>query len=726
MDYQPLGEFNSTGLPQALSSENGRRCKSASHTVQSSLDPVFTLKRTLLDGDCISLPGQINLDTVSDNATGERAESMAQNENSNSNTTPVMRNGECNSAGNFKEAISVSANKNFNMQQEGSIVQTSCRESDKLNVLQCEGPPCANNNECVQKQHVEISSSRSTDCIGKNTSEGDKCFKCNQNNDIQEGECFLSQANINVSQHLGSQYRLKSFIINNDATEHDYLSSSSSDYSIAALSLSQSAIEQYKQKEPIQYSGSVTRPITLALYFLCAILVYPIFLILIPFLLAFKLVSLLCCCIPCRRRRQHRAQTTSRRDFPLFFNSRLGGYHTIAIELKEQMDGDTFVEYVIAKLNDVYCRENTIEQSVVFRLASVVRWIACFSWWELGENVNLEDHIQIINKKIATTLNFTDFIEQLSKNESPRVRRSRKKLWQLYYFPFFKTKSSSVLLKVHHSVLSGVNLKELLLYVSSDSPKTESCKATQCIADMPLSQPNFFETLLTAPGVVLKHILRPSLSLLLNSNKLRYAYSAPMHLSEACHLANKCDISLHSLFMAPLSQTLRNLFPQKYPFGRVNVAMPVTDSSGHNSAFFVNLPLTKQTWDITRFQQLNRDIYYSSKDSHVLLSAAKLSSLTLSPCTVDFITSSIVRGADVLFHVVHCPNTPHYLEDYAVSSVMYWPPLFDRVSMSVCVVVYDKSVRVCVATDYSVTEWPDILVKHYVSNYVELYRSFCT
>ena len=466
----------------------------------------------------------------------------------------------------------------------------------------------------------------------------------------------------------------------------------------------------------IETTQSLAKSITLVLYMLCALFVYPLFFTLTPFLLVFKFIFLLFSCIPCRRK--HNTQITGKQKLPLFFTSRrLGGYHTIGVELSEQMEGESFIEYVIMKLNDAYCDDNTMKQSMVFRLASVIRQVACFSWWELGENVKLEDHIQIINKRITTVTDFTNFIEQLSRKEAIGNRKP----WQIYFFPFFKTRSSSVALHVHHSLLSEVNLKDTLLCDFSDSFKTNGKSSFAAKTVFP--HPAFVETVLTGPGIVLKHILRPSLCRLRTSNKLHFTYSCPMRLSEACLISNQCSVSLHTLFMAPLSQSLRNLFAQK---NRVRVAIPVASSTGHYSAFFMHLPMTKLAWDCARLQNIEKEICKSSKDAYILLSAAKLASLVLSPCTVDLLASSVLRQADVLFDVVYCPNTPHYLENHVISSVTYWPPLFNQIGVGVCVVVHESSFRVCIVTDHSVTEWPEILLKLFIASYSEFYRAFST
>ena len=518
------------------------------------------------------------------------------------------------------------------------------------------------------------------------------------------------------AQTVSSQYSITS-AISTDITKLDdtqsYLSGSSA--------LSSASIKQNLTSEDSQSNAPRvrTKHLTLVLYVLCATVVYPFLLTLVPFLLIFKLASLLCCCIPCCKHKRHKTQTAFKQQLPLFFTSHPGGYHTIGIELQEQMDRETFIEYVISKLSNVYCHD-TMMQSIVYRLASVIQQIACFSWWQLGENVRLDEHIQIIQKRITTTKNFTDFIEQLSRNQE--TVGQRKKLWRLYFFPFFKTNRSSILLQVHNSLLSGVDLKDVLFGNFSDSAKSSKHKG-EIIA---FSYPTLVETALIAPGVVLKHLLRPLLNFRRLSNKYCFVYSSPMHLSEARQIANQCSISLHTLFMAPLSQSLRDLFSQKYSFRYARVAIPLISSCRHNSTFFVNLPLATQTWDTARLQNLNSDIYHNSKDSYVLLSAAKLASLVLSPCTVDFLAALTLRQADVLFSIVHCPSEPHYLENYTISSVMCWPPLFDQISMGVCVVVYEQSFRVCIVTDNSVTDWPDILLKLYIASYSELYKTLST
>lgn len=522
-------------------------------------------------------------------------------------------------------------------------------------------------------------------------------------------------------QASSSQYSTASAISMEIAEINDtqsYLSGSSTLSSTHSASIEQNLISGDSQSNT---PSVCTKPLTMVVYVLCAILVYPFLLTLVPFLLIFKLASLLCCCIPCCRHKGHKSQTAFKQQLPLFFTSHPGGYHTIGVELQEQMDGETFVEYVILKLNNVYFHDSSVKQSIVYRLASVIQQIACFSWWELGENENvgLEEHIQIVQKRITTVTNFTDFIEQLSRNRE--TIGQRKKLWKLYFFPFFKINSSSILLQVHDSLLSGIDLKDALFGNFSNSAKSSKHKGHKIVT---FSHPTLVETTFTAPGVVLKHLLRPLLNFRQLSNKYRFVYSSPMHLSEANQIANQCNISLHTLFIAPLSLSLRDLFAQKYFSTRsIRVAIPVTSSCKHSSTFFVNLPLAVQTWDTARLQNLNSEIYHNSKDSYVLLSATKLASLALSPCTVDFLAALTLRQADVLFSLVHCPTCPHYLENYEISSVMYWPPLFDQVSIGVCVVMYEQSFRVCIVTDNSVTDWPDILLKLYITSYSKLYKT---
>ena len=674
MEYQPLTEFSTT-IPQLSPTQlSQRRCKSASHaTLQNGYLPSF-VGRAQTEPECISLPGQINLDNaLANDGIKQSAKYLA----TISNTSLPLSEG---------DSLA---------QCEVNIEETLAPEEHDLRSRDiAQTPP---------RKHTSMELEHSSLELVEN-----------------------SQVNHHINDlEIQEEHRIIS-AISNDITKLDddqsYLSGVSAFSS--THSPSYDLTKSYQQSAEAGQSNSPrvrTKPLRLALYVLCAVVVYPILLPLVPFLLIFKLASLLCCCVPCHRHKRHKTQTAIKQELPLFFTSCPGGYHTIGIELQERMDGEIFVEYVISKLNNVYCHDSTMKQSIVYRLASIIQQIACFSWLELGENVRLEEHIQIVRKRITTTTNFTDFIEQISKNLD--TAGHRKKLWRLYYFPFFKTNGSSILLQVHNSLLTGVDLKDILLKNFSDSAKSSRRGIS---VGTTFSHPTLVETVLIAPGVVLKHLLRPSLTFHQMSTKHRFVYSSPMHLSEANRIANQCNVSLHALFMAPLSQSLQNLFSQKYSSRSVKIAIPIISSCRHNSTFFVNLPLTSQTWDSTRLQNLNGDIYHNSKDSYVLLSAAKFASLTLSPCTIDFLASLVLRQADVLFDIVHCPTDPHYLENSAISSVMYWPPLFNQISMGVYVVVYEQSFRVCVVTNYSVTDWPDILLKLYIASYSELYKTLST
>lgn len=764
MDYQPLEGFNFSLLSSGNFSGE-RKCKSASQQM-SNRDPAVN-RTSLTKEDRISLPGQLNLDLVTDLNIAEDNSAKTKtspkfSSNTNLSFTYVRKSvADCDSEI-IKKTSSIRQEEPSEITNEiGSIKQE--RLSSMTDVVQtmpsrvtqdsCNHaePDHEENNILTHASYNEgqddaldsvsrISESCNALAPQQQGTENSHYGRLTSTDQLQQpvdeaasksGSHSTSSGRNSKTQQLGSQQSLIISSFTNDAAESDNESYLGSVLvaSSSSISLSDSSEMNYSPNETLYYNNShnARKPLLLILYILCAVVVYPILMILVPFLLTVKVVSLLCCCIPCLRRRNKTHTTNRHRNFQMFSSTRPGGYHTIGIELKERMDGERFVKCIISKLNDVYCRESADrEHNKVFRLASVIRWIACFSWWELRENVKLEEHIEILNKRITTTTNFTDFIEQLSKRETSQKR----KLWQLYYIPFFKTKSSSLVLKVHHSLLSGISLKDSLFHIFSDSIDTSDRNRKFIRGQMPVCQPNVFETVLAAPCVVLKHLLRPSLSLLINSNKFRYAYSYPMYASEAFHVANQCKVSLHSLFIAPLSQSLRRLYSQKYPFGRVRVAIPVTAEPSskcqNSSTFLVNLPLTRESWDSARLQQFDKELYSNSKDAFVLLSAANLASLTLSPCTVDFLASSVLRGADLLFQVVHCPSEPHYLNDCAISSVMYWPPLFRQISMGVCVVVYERSFRVCVVTDYSVTGWPDILLKHYIANYSELYRSLYT
>ena len=671
MEYHPLTEFSSVPPQFSPNQLSQRRCKSASCGHASSMG-----SRMQNEPECISLPGQINLDLDVTKADG------------------------------IKQSIEFLAN--ISSRPTALLGGIKGESSAAL----CEGDILGETSEIREHNSIDGAQTPLRECMYMEIEQSSAVEK-SQVNDDQEMQVASSQHSIvsTISTDITKLDDTQSYLSGNSA-----LSSTHSSYINMTKQTSRS--ENSHSNTPVPRVH--TKLLTLMLYVICAIVMYPFLLALVPFLLIFKLISLLCCCIPCCRHKRRKTQSTFKQQLPLFFTSHPGGYHIIGVELQEQMDGETFVKYVISKLNNVYCHDSNVKQSIVYRLASVIQQIACFSWWELGENVRLEEHIQIVHKRITTTTNFTDFIEQLSRNRA--TVGQQKKLWRVYFFPFFKTNGSIILLQVHNSLLSGVDLKDVLLRNFSDSSKSSKHKGEI----NGFSHPTIAETALSAPGVVLKHLLRSFLNFRHLSNGYRFVYSSPMHLSEANQIANQCSISLHALFMAPLSQSLRDLFSQKYSSRSVRVAIPVISSCRRSSTFFVNLPLESQTWDTARLQNLNREIYHNSKDSYILLSASKFAAVALSPCTVDFLAALALRQADILFNIVHCPNDPHYLENYAISSIMYWPPLFDQISMGVCVVVYEQSFRVCIVTDNSVTDWPDILLKLYIASYSELYKTMST
>ena len=663
MNYEPISELAvSAPSPLPLNSPQ-RRCKSTSETNHTL--------RQQLEQDSISLPGQLDAERAPLNFA-------------------VITQQPCNEK--LVSTSSTAARTTRTVTKENGSIETTGSHSDR---------DCDKNESGVDTMETALEMRELQDQVRSR----------NANADAE-------------SPQAGSQQSLvQSFFGEIDSDSSLGVSMATSSPS-SRFSPQLDSIINYRENQQTRSIATRRNLLRYILYVLCALVVYPILMLVIPFSLLFKLLSQLCCCVPCRKRR-HKSLFPHKQEFPLFFSSRPGGYHIIGMELNEHMDGESFVEYAISKLGNGNIESDgaTTRKNAIFRLVSIVHRLSCFSWWEMRESVDLEEHVQIIGKRTTTNTNFTDIIEQLSRKDSAT---NKQLLWKLYFFPFFKIHGSSILLFVHHSILSGVNLKEILVQTFSDHGDENPRPEATFIAEFPVSLPSLLETVATGPGIVLSHLLRPSLSLIRASNKIRYAYSSPMYLHEACHIANVCNISLHSLFMACLSQSLRTLFSQKYPFGHVKVAIPVVSSKGQNSAFFVNLPLTKSAtcWDSVRLQQLDKEIYANSKDSYILLSAAKLASLAFSSCTVDYIASSILRGADVLFHVVYCPDSTVYIDDHSISSMMYWPPLFNNINMGVCVVVYEQWFRVCIASDYGVTDWPDVLLKQFIASYSELYRTF--
>ena len=636
--------------------------------------------------ECISLPGQINLDLDTANVDGVKQGAEFLVNVNVSNSAALIPSGE-------------SALHEEDITRETSDIKEQHDLTDNSRAKQT---------PLRESMYREIE--QSNDIIEESS----------QVNNEQEIQPVHDIVQVGNSQHSITSAVSTDITKLNDT--QSYLSHTSAQSSMH--SSSGNVTKNYQQMSESSHESNTprvrTKPLILVLYALCAVMVYPFLLALVPLLLIFKLVSYLCCCIPCYRHKRRKTQTAFNQQLPLFFTSHPGGYHTIGIELQEQMDGVTFVEYMISKLNNTYSHGSSAKQSIVYRLASVIQQIACFSWWERAEGiVNLEEHIQIVQKRITTKTNFTDFIEQVSKNRE--TVRQQRKLWRVYFFPCFKTSGSSVLLQIHNSLLSGVDLKDILLTNFSDGSSSLEFKDNS-------AHPTIAETALLAPGVVLKHLLRSLLKFRQLSKRYRFVYSSPMRLSEATQMANHSSISLHALFMAPLSQCLRDLFFQKYSSRSVRVAIPVNSQScGHSSIFFVNLPLlASQAWDATRLQSLNGEIYRNSKDSSILLSATKFASFAFSQCTVDSLVSLTLRQADILFNIVRCPSDPHYLENYTISSIMYWPPLFDQISIGVCVMVYEQSFRVCIVTDSSVIDWSDILLKLYIASYSELYKTMST
>lgn len=437
-------------------------------------------------------------------------------------------------------------------------------------------------------------------------------------------------------------------------------------------------------------------------YSVFALIMYPLLLFLLPFLLVSKLL----CCLPCIKCYVGKQSQST----PLFFaHQKAGAYYVITTILKERLEPEAFVCACVSSLNDVYSDHD--QRVFVLKLASILKKVACFLSWETQEKVQLDQHFVTLKQTITTNKDLSYLLGELSNKEKSG------RLWMVYFLPLYKSNQSAVVIQVHHSITSGSDLKNTLFDLLQVSRPAETdlkdCSITK--------KPSALRAIIKAPGLLLKRLTLRSGPRL--SGKPRFAFSSPIFLSQAYQSAKTANCSLDGLFLGCLTVAFRKYFAgRRKSLSNVTFAIPETYQS--SSAYFVNLPVEKKYPIQKLLQKMDNQIMSKSEDAYILSLAGRLSTISLSRCITDMFARSAIKGATGIFVLIDCTSEPLFLEHHFVSSILAWPPLFHRFKMSVVILCYQNFFRICVATDKTECEWPEIFLNQFLSAFDDIY--FCS
>ena len=438
---------------------------------------------------------------------------------------------------------------------------------------------------------------------------------------------------------------------------------------------------------------------------ICILTVYPVFFTLLPFLVVFKLLF---CCIPCRRFR-----TISAHLSPFFASKLSGTYYYTLVVFKESMSFETFCSSLASVLNRAYLQSNTRVLSL--KLAAVLSTKGCFSCWRTGDDSDLGSHLHLVDRKMTTVNDLSNYIAELSNSE-PHEGSS---LWAAYFIPTYIGRSA-VVVKTHHCLASGANLKDTFLrLLDTDRPKL--LKPT-----FPIRRVSKLAAVLKAPAVFIRHLLHSTLlndlhPLLLNGSA-SFIYSAPYELEPIQSCASHHGVTVGTVFLSCLTGAIRKLLLQgEATASDMPFALPVTIDS-RLSFFSVDLPVSEEC-PIKQLFKTNDQLLLHGEEAFTLLSTARLASIFLCSSAIDSVSNAMLRKVTGIFSVIDLSDDPLYFDSYTVSSIICWPPRYSSVSLSVTIVCYKQTFRICVATDKNVSEWPDILMSLFIASCSDLVKS---
>ena len=446
------------------------------------------------------------------------------------------------------------------------------------------------------------------------------------------------------------------------------------------------------------------------LCFVVALTVFPMLIVLAPMLLMIKLLAVALCCIPCFKCQQETVPQTP----PHFFDcQKQGGFYTTVVVLKERMTSKKFVKYIVSKLKDAYDCDSG-NGTFFSQLASQARKMCCVSWREKLDKVELDQHINIFEMQISTTNDLTNFLANISKNDS------LSKEWMVYFIEKYKNHSSAIVLRAHHSFVSRTLPKSNLIRIFTTSETDHDT------IEYEPPRVSAIVKVLQGPGIILSNMLKFSYRLLGSQRlfgKQRFAVSEPISLTSVKQLVKGCDISMYSLFLGALTEAFRTLFrSQNKSLHDITIAIPVHHDS-HVSAFFVVLPISQRRQShVKLLKYFEEQLLNHQGDAQIFLSAAKVASYLLFSCTVNHFTSLVVKQASGIFNIIDCSSNSLYFDDnYVISNVAFWPPLFSRYRIGLSVLCYGDTFKVCIVTDQNVTEWPDLFLCYYLDALSDLY-----
>ena len=437
------------------------------------------------------------------------------------------------------------------------------------------------------------------------------------------------------------------------------------------------------------YSNSSLSSTLLAV--VCAVVVYPVLLVCLPLLLAMKLLSLLCCCIPCLK-------CGAAHSSGVFQATKTGGYYFTLIELNERMTSERFARSVLSSMSAERCEE------VVTNLTSRIRSCVCFSWLESNKDRDLSQHITIMQNQISTVNDVAYFICKLSNQVHDKAS-------SVYFFLKYKHKSA-VLVQTHHSVLNGGELKKTLIELFAHSRLIAFEQPYDGIPTSSHDRPSTASVAFRSPAILFKHLLHSSNPFSAPFGKINFAFSKEVSLSHVHLIAKKHGCSLEAVCLACLTAVLR-VYLQGRGTASMSFAIPVSIGSSV-SAYFVQLPLSSEASFSATVRNFEEQILLNKSDALSLHSAGRLGSTLLPQCMLNSLTRAVLKQAGGIFTVTHCSRDPLFIDGVPVASICGWPPLFQQFAVGVSVLCYGGALRLCVATDRLLCEWPDVLVSMFL------------
>lgn len=357
--------------------------------------------------------------------------------------------------------------------------------------------------------------------------------------------------------------------------------------------------------------------------------------------------------------------------------------------------------------------------------------------WVPVKDFKLENHVKLVTLKTGTHQELMDFV---SEKMSQRLTR-RRPLWEFTLVDGLEGGGSAFVAVLHHAIADGIALMKVLMNLTD--PVTErSTEVVRVQKDRQLRvRPNRFVDLARkytgATAELGTGLLRPEPKTPFKGPlcpKKKAAVSKPISLEDIKEARLPTSSTVNDILMSAVTGGLRRYVLREQgeiaEGTLVRAVVPVDlrreddDELGNRfGLIFMDLPIgiadsQEQLLEVKR----RMDELKGSPQAVMVLGLLAAVGAIPAELEKQVVTMFSARATTVCTNVPG-PREPLLLADNEISSMMFWVPQSGGLGLGISILSYNGSVRVGIAADAGLVQYPDRLVEDFENAFQELLES---